>query len=84
LLGPHAGYNELVKATLEVINQMQADGRKFMSKAKLRERMRSLSIDEKIRILEKLRDRSLVIAAGGLRQKPERGVAGEVSRKKGI
>ncbi len=55
-----------------------------MSKAKLRERMRSLSIDEKIRILEKLRDRSLVIAAGGLRQKPERGVASEVSRKKGI
>ncbi len=26
MLGPHASYNEIVKATLEVINQMQADG----------------------------------------------------------
>ena len=43
-----------------------------MSKPKLSARMKSLSVDEKIRILEKLRDRSLAIAASGLRGKAER------------
>lgn len=40
-----------------------------MSKPKLRERMAALSFTEKIRILEKLRNRSEKIAASGLRQK---------------
>jgi hypothetical protein len=38
-----------------------------MSKPKLQARMRALSFDEKIKILEKLRDRSIAIAASGLR-----------------
>lgn len=38
-----------------------------MSKPKMRARLRSLSFSEKIQILEKLRDRSLTIAASGLR-----------------
>ncbi len=41
-----------------------------MSKPKLRSRLASLSFSEKIKILEKLRDRSGVIAASGLRRKP--------------
>ena len=40
-----------------------------MSRPKLQARMRALSFDEKIKILEKLRDRSRAIAASGLRQK---------------
>ncbi len=40
-----------------------------MSKPKLKARMRSLNFDEKIKILEKLRDRSRAIAASGLRGK---------------
>lgn len=40
-----------------------------MSKPKLKARMRSLSFEEKIKILEKLRDRSRAIAASGLRGK---------------
>ncbi len=40
-----------------------------MSKPKMRARLRSLSFSEKIKILEKLRDRSVVIAASGLRRK---------------
>jgi hypothetical protein len=39
-----------------------------MSKSKLQARMRALSFDEKIRILERLRDRSLAIATAGLRR----------------
>lgn len=39
-----------------------------MSKPKLQARMKSLSFDEKIKILEKLRDRSRAIAAAGLRK----------------
>ena len=38
-----------------------------MSKPKLQARMSKLSFDEKIKILEKLRDRERVIAAAGLR-----------------
>ena len=38
-----------------------------MSKPKLQARMRALTFDEKIKVLEKLRDRSLAIAASGLR-----------------
>ena len=41
-----------------------------MSKGKdeMRKRLASLSFTEKIKILEKLRDRSLAIAAAGLRR----------------
>jgi hypothetical protein len=42
-----------------------------MSKPKMRARLASLSFTEKIKILEKLRDRSEKIAASGLRQKPD-------------
>jgi hypothetical protein len=41
-----------------------------MSKPKLRTRMSALNFTEKVKILEKLRDRSAAIAAAGLRQKP--------------
>jgi hypothetical protein len=44
---------------------------KFMSKPKLHARMKSLSFDEKVEILEKLRDRSLTIAGAGLRKKKQ-------------
>jgi hypothetical protein len=40
-------------------------GGKSMSKPKLQARMRALSLDEKIKILEKLPDRSIAIAASG-------------------
>jgi hypothetical protein len=40
-----------------------------MSKPKLRARMASLSFSEKIKILEKLRDREQSIAASGLRRR---------------
>jgi hypothetical protein len=40
-----------------------------MSKPKLRARMASLSFSEKIKILEKLRDREEAIAGSGLRRK---------------
>jgi len=44
-----------------------------MSKQEMRKRLASLSFSEKIKILEKLRDRSLALAAGGLRRKVEKG-----------
>jgi hypothetical protein len=40
-----------------------------MSKPKLQARLASLTFSEKIKILEKLRDREKAIAASGLRQK---------------
>jgi hypothetical protein len=42
-----------------------------IDKSKLRSRLASLSFTEKIKILEKLRDRDKAIAAAGLRRKPE-------------
>jgi len=42
-----------------------------VSKEPMRKRLASLSFSEKIKILEKLRDRSLAIAASGLRRKKE-------------
>jgi hypothetical protein len=42
-----------------------------MSKPKLRARLASLSFSEKIKILEKLRDRDKAIAASGLRRGPK-------------
>lgn len=43
-----------------------------MSKPKTRARLASLSFSEKIKILEKLRDREKMIAASGLRRKPSK------------
>ena len=44
-----------------------------MSRPKLQARMKALSFDEKVKLLEKLRDRSLAIAAAGLRKKTNGG-----------
>ncbi|PYV59804.1 MAG: hypothetical protein DMG98_05055 [Acidobacteria bacterium] len=41
-----------------------------MSKRELRKRLAALSFSDKVKILEKLRDRSLVLAASGLRRRP--------------
>ncbi len=49
-----------------------------MSKPELRAKLAALSFSEKIKILEKLRDRSLAIAASGLRRK----VKGEAGNQK--
>jgi hypothetical protein len=43
-----------------------------MSKKEMRKRLASLSFSEKIKILEKLRDRSLTLAAAGLKLKVEK------------
>lgn len=43
-----------------------------MSKPKMRARLAALSFSEKVKILEKLRDRSLAIAASGLRSRTAR------------
>lgn len=40
-----------------------------MSKKEMRKRLASLSFSEKVKILERLRDRSLALAASGLRPK---------------
>ena len=40
-----------------------------MSKQEMRKRLAALSFSEKVKILEKLRDRSLSLAASGLRRK---------------
>jgi hypothetical protein len=40
-----------------------------MDKSKMRSRLASLSFTEKVKILEKLRDRDKAIAAAGLRKK---------------
>jgi hypothetical protein len=40
-----------------------------MSKQEMRKRLASLSFSDKVKILEKLRDRSLAFAAGGPRTK---------------
>lgn len=42
-----------------------------MSKREMRKKLASLSFAEKINILEKLRDRSVAIAASGLRRKKD-------------
>jgi len=46
------------------------------AKSRMRKKLASLSFSEKIKILEKLRDRSLVLAAAGLRQ--DKGKCGAV------
>jgi hypothetical protein len=51
-----------------------------MDKSKMRPRLASLSFTEKIKILEKLRDREKAITAAGLRKKPSQ--TGDQSIKK--
>ena len=46
--------------------------RGIVSKPKMRTRLASLNFSEKIKILEKLRERERAIAASGLKAKPER------------
>jgi hypothetical protein len=41
-----------------------------MTKSEMRKRLAALSFSGKLKILEKLRDRSLALAASGLRRKP--------------
>ena len=51
-----------------------------MSKKDMRKRLAALSFSEKVKILEKLRDRSLALAASGLRRKSA-GDAGDDTHK---
>lgn len=44
--------------------------REMRGKQEMRKKLAALSFTEKVKILEKLRDRSLAIAAAGLRKKP--------------
>jgi hypothetical protein len=44
-----------------------------MSKKEMRGQLAALSFSEKVKILEQLRDRSLTLAASGLRQKAASG-----------
>jgi hypothetical protein len=53
-----------------------------MDKSKLRSRLASLSYTEKVKILEKLRDRDKAIAAAGLRRKPESHTAKPIEKSK--
>jgi hypothetical protein len=48
-----------------------------MSKREMRKRLAALSFSEKVKILERLRDRSLALAAGRLRRKS----AGDAPKK---
>ena len=50
-----------------------------MSKKEMRKRLASLSFSEKVKILEKLRDRSLALAAWGLRGE----ATGSIGKKAG-
>jgi hypothetical protein len=52
-----------------------------MSKQEMRKRLASLSFSEKVKILEKLRDRSLTLAASGLRRTTQ--AKTEFGRQKG-
>ena len=51
--------------------QAEIPGRVGMSKPKLQARMSALSFSEKIKVLEKLRDREKAIAGSGLRKASE-------------
>jgi hypothetical protein len=53
---------------------LRMDQRTAESKTKRRKELTTLSFTEKIRILEKLRDRELAIAAAGLRRSRSRSV----------
>jgi len=45
-------------------------GRAIQGKGRMRKRLAALNFSEKVKILEKLRDRSLALAASGLKPKP--------------
>ena len=45
--------------------------RAFQAKGRMRKRLAALSFTEKVKILDKLRDREKLIAAAGLRRKPK-------------
>lgn len=60
------------------------DRRILESKAKMRKELASLSFTDKIKILEKLRDRSEVIAASGLKRKASRDDGGKAAETKSI
>lgn len=51
-----------------------------MSKPKLQARLAALSFSEKIKILERLRDREKAIAAAGLRRAEKKSKADELQR----
>ena len=51
-----------------------------MSKQEMRKRLAALSFSEKVKILEKLRDRSLALAASGMRQKVVTGSKPQTSK----
>jgi hypothetical protein len=53
-----------------------------MGKKEMRKELAALSFSEKIKILEKLRDRSLAFAASGLRLRRGRDVSGKVDGKR--
>lgn len=59
--------------------------RAFQAKERMRKRLAALSFSEKIKILEKLRDREKAIAASGLRHRVDKkaGRSGEESMKSG-
>jgi len=54
-----------------------------MSKQEMRKRLAALSFSEKVKILEKLRDRSVALAASGLRQKSAEGTREKAEAGKG-
>jgi len=53
-----------------------------MSKPKLQARLRALSFSEKVKILEKLRDREKAITASGLRKTPSKRASGVAKTSK--
>ena len=55
--------------------------RVILSKERMRKRLAALSFSEKIKILEKLRDRDKAIAASGLRRKPKQVSGGEAAEE---
>ncbi len=65
-----------MNGTIETLNRMQAEG----VTQERRRRLAALSFTEKIRILEKLRGRSLAIAAAGLRAKKSKDQDGDKPR----
>ena len=72
---PRSLSEETLKATLKMLNRMERDGvigryadaRVGMNKER-RMRLASLPFAEKLKMLEKLRDRNRAIAASGLRK----------------
>lgn len=52
-------------------SEEQEQERRLAGKERMRKRLAALNFTEKIKILEKLRDRDKAIAAAGLRRKPE-------------